>query len=92
MTCDILKPYERVKLSANTEMKMPNSSVPQARSFHGPGPVVLEYKSMKFLITDRPTNTNLPQYISVSIVSTISTRVFAIFIGLNIVISFLCRS
>jgi len=65
MTCDVVKPYESVKLSANIEMKMPNSSLPsQARSFHGPGPVVLEHKNMKFLITDRPNNTNLPQYIT----------------------------
>ncbi|KAK3736792.1 hypothetical protein QZH41_011741 [Actinostola sp. cb2023] len=65
MTCNVVNPYESVKLLVNIEMKMTNNSVPsQARSFHGPGPVVLEHKNMKFLITDRPTNTNLPQYIT----------------------------
>lgn len=67
MKCDILKPYESVKLYRNIDMKMPTTTTTtsQARSFHGPGPVVLEHKNMKFLITDRPTNTNLPQYITV---------------------------
>ncbi|XP_032233311.1 protein tyrosine phosphatase type IVA 3 isoform X2 [Nematostella vectensis] len=43
-------------------MKMPTGANRET-SFHGPGAVMLEYKSMKFLITDRPTNSTLPQYI-----------------------------
>lgn len=35
----------------------------QGRSLHGPGPVVVEHKHMKFLITDRPTDATLPRYI-----------------------------
>lgn len=50
-----------------TDMKMPsgvpNNQVP--RSLHGPGPVVVEHKNMKFLITDRPTDATLPRYIEV---------------------------
>lgn len=89
MTCEIVKPYESVKLLANIEMKMPNSTASQARSFHGPGPVVLEHKNMKFLITDRPTNTNLPQYITVSNTSSIPTKGWVIIQGFNALISFL---
>lgn len=49
-------------------MKMPSGTrVPNqgGRSLHCPGPVVLEHKNMKFLITDRPTDATLPRYIEV---------------------------
>lgn len=49
-----------------TDMKMPSGTrVPnnQGRSLHGPGPVMVEHKNMKFLITDRPTDATLPRYI-----------------------------
>ena len=36
------------------------------RSVHGPGPVMVEHKNMKFLITDRPNNASLSHYIEVS--------------------------
>ena len=52
-----------------TDMKMPSGTrVPnnQGRSLHGPGPVVVEHKNMKFLITDRPTDATLPRYIEVN--------------------------
>jgi len=51
-------------------MKMPtgNTRVPQTsssttRSINPNGPVLVEHKNMKFLITDRPTNATLPQFI-----------------------------
>ena len=77
----IIKPPESLNLIRNFDMKMPvtTTGTSQARSFHGPGPVVLEYKNMKFLITDRPTNTNLPQYITVSILLSICTRIKTVF-------------
>lgn len=43
--------------------RVPNN---QGRSVHGPGPVVVEHKHMKFLITDRPTDATLPRYIEVN--------------------------
>lgn len=48
-----------------TDMKMPSGTrAPnQGRSLHGPGPVMVEHKNMKFLITDRPTDATLPRYI-----------------------------
>ncbi|CAH3158292.1 hypothetical protein pdam_00016231 [Pocillopora damicornis] len=49
-----------------TDMKMPSGTRVlnnQGRSLHGPGPVVVEHKHMKFLITDRPTDATLPRYI-----------------------------
>lgn len=52
-----------------TDMKMPSGTrVPnnQGRSLHGPGPVMVEHKNMKFLITDRPTDATLPRYIEVN--------------------------
>ena len=51
-----------------TDMKMPSGTrVPnQGRSLHGPGPVVVEHKNMKFLIMDRPTDATLPRYIEVN--------------------------
>ena len=54
-----------------TDMKMPSGTrVPnQGRSLHGPGPVMVEHKNMKFLITDRPTDATLPRYIEVSTIS-----------------------
>ena len=48
--------------------RVPNQ-IQGGRSLHGPGPVVLEHKNMKFLITDRPTDATLPRYIEVSIIS-----------------------
>jgi len=50
-------------------MKMPSGTrVPnnQGRSLHGPGPVMVEHKNMKFLITDRPTDATLPRYLEVN--------------------------
>lgn len=50
-------------------MKMPTGSarVPPSssttRSINPNGPVMVEHKNMKFLITDRPTNATLPQFI-----------------------------
>ena len=51
-----------------TDMKMPSGTrVPnQGRSLHGPGPVMVEHKNMKFLITDRPTDATLARYIEVN--------------------------
>lgn len=59
-----------------TDMKMPSGTrVPnnQGRSLHGPGPVMVEHKNMKFLITDRPTDATLPRYIEVNAFSNGST-------------------
>ena len=53
-------------------MKMPTGSarVPPSssatRSINPNGPVMVEHKNMKFLITDRPTNATLPQFVEVS--------------------------
>lgn len=41
----------------------------QGRTLHGPGPVMVEHKNMKFLITDRPTDATLPRYIEVNLFS-----------------------
>ena len=51
-----------------TDMKMPSGTrVPNhGRTLHGPGPVMVEHKNMKFLITDRPTDATLPRYIEVN--------------------------
>ena len=53
-----------MKMPTGSARAPPNSSS-STRSINPNGPVMVEHNNMKFLITDRPTNATLPQFIEV---------------------------